>query len=102
MSRRDQLEQLLKDAPNDVFLNYALAKQHISEGETEKGLEQFDQTLKIDPSYVPAYFQKGQVLAEQGDIQAAKNVLTKGMEVAEKTGDQHALGEMREFLQMLG
>lgn len=101
MARREQLEQLLKEEPNDVFLNYALAKQQISDGEIAEGLAQFTRTLQLDPNYVPAFFQKAQVLAEQGNIAEAKENAQAGLIAAQKTGDAHAEGELNEFLQML-
>jgi hypothetical protein len=37
-SRMEQLQALLGENPNDVFLSYALALEHLSIGETEKGI----------------------------------------------------------------
>ena len=101
MSRREQLEELLQSEPDDVFLNYALAKQCVSDGDTEGGLAGFARTLELDPNYVPAYFQQGQVLAEQGKTDSAREIIHAGIAVAQKVGDTHAVGEMTEFLAML-
>lgn len=98
LSRRTQLEQLLQADPDDVFLNYALAKQCVSDGEVAEGLERFARTIEISPDYVPAYFQAAQVHAQQGDSAQARETVTAGIEVAKRTGDAHALGEMTEFL----
>ena len=101
MSRREQLEELLRSDPEDLFLLYALAMACLSEGETTQGLEGLDQVIQRDPDYVAAYFQKGQALATEGETTAAKSALIQGIEVARKVGDSHAEAEMRAFLEEL-
>ena len=101
MSRREQLEELLKSDPDDLFLQYALAMACLSEGETTLGLEGLDRVIQRDPDYVAAYFQKGQALASEGETTAAKSALARGIDVARKTGDSHAESEMRAFLEEL-
>jgi hypothetical protein len=98
---RQQLEELLQSDPDDVFLQYALAKARISEGDVEGGLAQFQVVIDGNPDYVPAYFQKGQSLAERGRIEEARTVLTSGIQIARKVGDGHAEREMTEFLESL-
>ena len=101
MSRREQLQELLKSDPDDLFLHYALAMACLSDGETTQGLERLDQVIQRDPDYVAAYFQKGQALATQGETAAAKSALTQGIEVARKIGETHAEAEMSAFLEDL-
>jgi predicted Zn-dependent protease len=96
------LEYLLESEPDDVFLQYALAKACMSEGDVETGLIKFQAVIDLHPDYVPAYFQKGQALAERGKPAEARDVLTQGIHAARRTGDRHAESEMREFLEMLG
>jgi thioredoxin-like negative regulator of GroEL len=98
---RRQLEQLLESEPDDVFLQYALAKACISEGDVASGLAQFQAVIEHHPDYVPAYFQKGQSLAEQGRTEEAREVLSDGIQIARKVGDGHAEREMTEFLETL-
>ncbi len=101
MPTRKQLEQLLESEPDDVFLQYALAKACISEGDVDGGLAQFQAVIDRHPEYVPAYFQKGQSLAEQGRTEEARSILVSGIQVARKVGDSHAEREMTEFLEAL-
>ena len=102
MPTRKQLEQLLESEPDDVFLQYALAKACISEGDVDGGLSQFQAVIDRHPEYVPAYFQKGQSLAEQGRTEEARGILVSGIQIARKVGDSHAEREMTEFLEALG
>ena len=102
LPNRKQLEQLLESDPDDVFLQYALAKACVSEGDVETGLSLFQSVIDRHPDYVPAYFQKGQALAERGRIAEAGDILRLGVEAARKTGDRHAESEMTAFLDALG
>ncbi len=54
------------------------------------------------PDYVPAYFMKGQTLARGERDEEARDTLLAGVEVATRTGDSHAAGEMSGFLETLG
>ena len=101
MSRLAKLEELLQQDPNDPFLNYAIAKELLSSGETEPGLARLKDVIESHPDYVPAYFQRGQSLHEDGQTDQAREVIEAGIEVAARTGDQHAEMEMRGFLELL-
>ena len=102
MPTRKQLEQLLESDPDDVFLQYALAKACVTEGDLETGLIKFQKVIDGHPEYVPAYFQKGQALAEQGRAVEARSILTQGIQAARQAGDRHAESEMTEFLEAIG
>ena len=101
MPTREQLEELLKSDPDDVFLQYALAMAYVTEGNQGEGLERLQRVIERDPDYVAAYFQKGQILAEAGVIDEARTVISRGIEVAKKVGDSHAETEMSGFLEAL-
>ncbi|PQO44673.1 tetratricopeptide repeat protein [Blastopirellula marina] len=102
MSRREQIESLLADDPNDSFLLYGLAMEYRKEGAHEKALERFDQLIRQSPPYVPAYFMAGQMLAEAGQANDARSWLRDGIEEAQRQGNGHAAGEMSELLMTLG
>ena len=101
MTRREQLQQLLQESPEDPFLLYALAMEERSAGNEEAALAGLDQVLAVDSRYVAAYFQKGQILAGLEKPDDARKVLREGIAVAGQVGDVHAAGEMTEFLESL-
>ena len=101
MPRREQLEELLKADPDDVFLHYALAMACAAEGDTAAGLERLQAVIDRDPDYVAAYFQKGKLLAEQGETAEARSVVQRGIAAARRVGDRHAESEMIGFLDLL-
>jgi predicted Zn-dependent protease len=101
MPRREKLEALLKESPDDSFLRYALALQCVSEGDEPAAVTGLDKLLADDPHYVAAYFQLGQLLTKQGETLRARQTLTRGIEAARRAGDNHAEGEMRGFLEQI-
>jgi Tfp pilus assembly protein PilF len=100
MPRREQLEAMLADDPADVFLNYALAMQLISDGDATGGVARLERVIQLDPSYVPAYFQSAQALA-QSDTDRSCELLRSGIERAQAKGDRHAVEEMSGLLAQL-
>ncbi len=102
MSRREKIEALLATDPADQFLRYSLAMELDKEGEHERSLGQFDELMRDDPPYVPAFFMVAQQLARLSRIAEARTALREGIEHARKAGNSHAAGEMSEFLASLG
>ena len=101
MSRREQLETMLADSPDDVFLRYALAMEWENEEEHEQSLELHRGLMNQSPPYVPSFFMSGQQLADLDRIDEAKQTLEQGIAHAEEQGDLHAVAEMRSFLDSL-
>lgn len=99
--RKAQIESMLKQSPNDTFLLYGLAMEYLKEGETAEGIARLKHVADVNPNYPAAYFQLGQILSQEGEIEEAKDWLQRGIVVAQKVGDGHAAGEMEQFLMML-
>ncbi len=102
MSRREKIEAMLAEDPNDTFLRYALAMEYKSEGSPDVAAQKMTELTKDVPPHVPAFFMAGQYLAELGEVEQARTILRDGIEEARKQNDHHAAAEMSEFLQMLG
>ena len=101
MNRREKLEALLAEAPEDSFLRYALAMQYGAEGNPSAAIAGLEALLETDPHYVPAYFQLAQFLVQANRTDEAKPRLARGIEMARRAGDAHAEGEMRGLLEQL-
>jgi thioredoxin-like negative regulator of GroEL len=101
MPRREQLEALLAEDPQDVFLNYALAMQLIGVGDSSGGMARLERVMELDPNYVPAYFQCAQAQALLGNTSRSLELLRKGIDRARAAGDQHAVEEMGSLLAQL-
>ena len=101
MSRREQLEAMLVESPDDTFLRYALAMELENESEHERSLELHRGLMAQKPPYVPSFFMSGQQLANLDRIDEARQMLEKGIEQANIQNELHAAGEMRQFLESL-
>lgn len=101
-TRREKIEAMLAEEPDDVFLRYSLAMELDKEGDHDRSLDLLTDLIEGTPPYIPAYFMAGQQLARLGRINKARDVLRVGIEVARQQGDAHAAGEMGEFLASLG
>src|SRR4051794_9207999 len=97
-SRKQQIEAMLADEPNDPFLRYGLAMEYVSEGEHAEAARCFRDLLTVAPDYVPAYLQAGQALLRVNQPAEAREVWSRGVAVARGKGDQHAAEEMQGFL----
>ncbi len=100
-TRRQRIEEMLKDDPNDPFLRYGLGMELASVGDVEGAIRCFRELIQVAPEYVPAYVQAGQLLNRQGRTGEAAEVFRNGIAVAKKVNDLHAAGEMEGMLNML-
>jgi predicted Zn-dependent protease len=100
-SRREQLEAMLADEPNDPELRYMLAMEYASAGDDEGAARRFEELLQVAPDYPPGYHQAGRTLVRLNRLAAARDVLQRGVVVAQQRGDFHAAGEMQGLLDTL-
>jgi tetratricopeptide (TPR) repeat protein len=101
-SRREKIEAMLADDPQDNFLRYSLALELEKEGDHERSLSGLRELTKESPPFVPAFFMAGQQLTRLQRIEEARAILRDGIEEARQQGNSHAAGEMSEFLASLG
>lgn len=97
-NRRQQIEEMLAEDPNDLFLRYGLAMEYVSAGDDAGAVRCFRELLTANAEYVPAYLQIGQALVRQGETASARDAFTKGIAAARRQGDGHAAEEMQGFL----
>ncbi len=99
--RLNSLLKLLEQDPDDSFLLYGIALEHISTGNYDEAERYLSSIIKNDPDYVPAYMQLAQVYENLNLIDKAKNIYKEGIEIARKNNDSHAADEMEDFLNEL-
>jgi cytochrome c-type biogenesis protein CcmH/NrfG len=100
-TRRQQLEEMLAEQPDDIELRYMLGMEHASAGDDEGAVRCFAELLRLDPSYPPAYHQAGRALVRLNRVGEAQEVLRRGVAAAQARGDLHAAGEMQGLLESL-
>jgi tetratricopeptide (TPR) repeat protein len=101
-TRKEQIQEMLVDEPNDPFLRYGLAMEYIGEGNDEQAVKHFRDLLRVAPEYVAAYQQAGQTLHRLGQDAEAGELLRLGIQTALKQNNEHAAAEMQELLASLG
>jgi thioredoxin-like negative regulator of GroEL len=101
-TRKQQLEEMLAEDPNDPFLRYGLAMEHAGAGAHEEAAGCLGELIRLHPDYVPAYFHAGKSLLALGRDGAAQEVLRAGIAAALAKGDGHAAGEMEQLLDSIG
>jgi Tfp pilus assembly protein PilF len=100
-SRKQQIEEMLAEAPDDPFLRYGLAMEYAGAGQDEEALRRFQDLLRVAPDYVPAYMQAARALVRLGREEEARTLYRTGITTAQQKGDQHAADEMQRFLDEL-
>ena len=91
MNRIEALKAMVAQNPTDAFARYGLAMELIKGGELANGIAEFRALLEHNPNYAAAYFHGGQALEKIGDVEQARELYEKGIEVTSRTGDGHTL-----------
>lgn len=94
-SRIEQLQQFLRQSPNDPFLNHALALEWIKAGDDHKAEAAFRNNLDRSPEYVATYYHLGKLLERSGRNEEAISTFERGMSVARAAGDMHTYSELQ-------
>lgn len=104
MSRTTRVEMILtmlKNEPNDLFLNYSLGLEHFADKDFTKAEESFKKTLSIQADYVPAFYQMGKLFEAQNKMDAALEYYNKGLAFAKEQKNNKAINEFSEAIFML-
>jgi predicted Zn-dependent protease len=101
-TRREKIEAMLKDEPQDQFLRYSLACEYDNEDRCEEGLDLFRGLIADQPPHVHAFFRGAQLLVKLDRVEEARATLRDGIEIARQQNELHAAGEMGELLASLG
>lgn len=101
LSRKELIFDMLGKEPNDVFLNYALAMEHLATSDFSEAEKQFKKVLDINTTYLPCFYQLGQVNEKLGNNDIAISYYKQGVEIAKTQNNTKALGELNEAIWML-
>jgi len=101
LPRKELIFDMLVKEPNDVFLNYALAMEHISANELKEAEAQLKKVLSINPNYLPCFYQLGQLNEKLGNNDMALTYYKQGVDIAKSQNNNKALGELNEAIWML-
>jgi len=93
--RLDKLFDFLKSAPNDCFINHAIALEYVKREEDATALDYFLHNLEFDPNYVATYYHLGKLFERINDPDSAVSTYEKGMVVARSLSDMHSYNELQ-------
>jgi len=100
-NRLDILKQMVNQDQNNSFARYGLAMEYANTGDLAQSVDEFRTLLQRDESYSAAYLHAGQTLEKLGNIEEARAVYKKGIEVTSRKGDSHARSEIEAALLLL-
>jgi len=100
-NRIDILRGMVAANPGDSFARYGLAMEYVKSGKLQEAIDEFKQLLAANPNYPAAYFHGGQALEKLGQIESARAMYQKGIEVTTAMGDQHTRSELQAALDIL-
>ena len=102
MSRIDPLKALIAQDPANCRYRFMLAMEYRNAGDSTSAVATLEQLSGVDPDYVSAYFQAGQICEQDGDLERARAFYQAGVDCARRIGDTHALSEIQGALDLLG
>ncbi len=93
MNRIGQLENFLKEDPNDAFTLYALALEYIK-SDSGKAYELFQKLIDEQPDYLPTYYPFAHLLVELQLPGKAEMIFNQGIERARLANDLKTFKEL--------
>ncbi|MCW8312974.1 tetratricopeptide repeat protein [Sphingobacterium thalpophilum] len=100
-TRLDQLNEFLKETPEDPFLKYAIAAEYLKLNDEQEARRRFEQLIDSNPDYVGTYYHLAKLYEKLGQPDSAISTYKKGIEIARKSRNFHALGELQGALSFL-
>ncbi|RIW15733.1 tetratricopeptide repeat protein [Algoriphagus lacus] len=98
LDRLQLLRDFIKEEPENPFNYYALALE-LREKLPEEASELFEFLLKNHPEYLPVYFTAAHFFAESNEIQKAREIFEKGIQLADSQKEEKALKELKNAFQ---
>lgn len=101
MSYLDRI-QLIKNyiitEPENPFNYYALGLE-LKEKDPQESGKMFDHVLTHFPNYLPVYFPAAYFFFERDELQKAKEIFEKGIQLAASIGEEKTLKELKNAYQ---
>ena len=95
------LEKLLSQGKESALLRFSLGNEYLKLREIWVAIFHLKRALELDPNYSAAWKLLGMALADGGILNEALGTYRRGIEVAQRRGDQQAAKEMTVFARRL-
>jgi Flp pilus assembly protein TadD len=100
-NRLEVLKQMVEQDPKNTFARYGLAMELANQGNWLQAVEEYRNVLREDENYAAAYYHGGQALEKLGQVEEARALYEKGIEVTTRKGDGHTRAEIEAALSLL-
>lgn len=95
MDRLSQLKSFLVENPTDAFLKYALTMEYVKTANFQQAEAGFRDLVDNYPDYIGTYYHFGKFLEQQNNREQALAIYERGIEIAKKIKNRHALNELQ-------
>ncbi len=93
---------MLVNEPDDLFLNFALGLEYLTNSESlHLAEQQFKLVLQHDANYLAAYYQLGKLLEASERKTQALEIFQQGLNIAKQQKNNKAVNEFSEAIFML-
>ncbi|HVB28535.1 MAG TPA: tetratricopeptide repeat protein [Terriglobia bacterium] len=97
----EAFEDLAVKAPENVVVRYSLGREYLKLKRYAEAERQLREALRLKPDYSAAYRELGKSLVGLERLDEAREIYTKGAEVACEKGDLQTQREIEVFLRRL-
>lgn len=101
MSILENFEAMLANGEDNALLRYSLGNEYLKRQNFTQACAHFEQAVAQNPDYSAAWKLYGKALTAAQQSEEAMAAYSRGIEVAERTGDKQAAKEMQVFLKRL-
>ena len=98
MGRAEQLQEFIRQSPNDPFPRYGLALEFKNGGRLDDAVSAFAELMATFPDYTAAYLHAGNTLVGLSRKTDAAEVFRRGIEACVRKRDLHAKSELEAAL----
>lgn len=97
----EAFEELAAKAPENVMVRYSLGREYLKARRYSEAERELREALRLKPDYSAAYRELGKALTGLERFDEAREIYTKGVEVACAKGDLQTQREIEVFLRRL-
>ena len=94
----EAFQELAAQAPDNVVVRYSLGREYLKAKRYSEAERELREVLRLKPDYSAAYRELGKSLVGLERLEEAREVYTKGAEVACAKGDVQTKREIEVFL----
>jgi tetratricopeptide (TPR) repeat protein len=100
MNRKEFIISELINNPHDPFNQYLLALEYLKENNRGEAISLFNNIYVKSPNYLPLYYTYAINLIELGDIDKAKEIVKRGIELSVFLNKEKVASELNQLFEL--